>query len=345
MENEENEGKNGDRMHTPGEALLFRFRESLSVLGRSSATVTTYTEHVRHFLMWVNGRDIRQITRKDIEGYIVSLTRYRTKEGRPYGMNTVILKVRSIKRFFEFLEGSNLVFIDPASLIREPRKQRTLPKGILAPGEVSSILEQPNLGTLTGIRDRTILEVFYSTGIRLKELCSLTIYDADLQGGMLKVNRGKGGKDRIVPLGRHAIRFLKEYITKVRPLLTKKNRIERRLFVDIHGHPISTQVVSIMVKKCSRAAGIKKQVTPHTLRHTFASELISNGADITAVQRMLGHVDIRTTQVYIRSLGLDLKKAHVRTHPREKDKALREELKPAIERIRPRYEQGSAVPV
>jgi integrase/recombinase XerD len=203
--------------------------------------------------------------------------------------------------------------------------------------EVQKILDQPNLGTLTGIRDRTVLELFYSTGIRLNELCNLTVYDADLQGGMLRVNQGKGRKDRVVPIGKHAVRFLREYITKVRPRCTRKNRQIRSLIVDRYGKSISKQVVTILVRTYAREAKIKKKVTAHTFRHPFAPELVKNGANIVAVQKMLGHVSLAPTQEYIRSLGLDLKKAHTKSHPREKDKVKPSAVKPQIKRIREKY--------
>ena len=264
-----------------------------------------------------------------------SLTR--TEDEKKYATGTVIVKVRALKRFFEFLETANHIFINPMEYIQEPKKEKKLPRTVLSVGEVRKILDQPNLGTLTGIRDRTVLELFYSTGIRLNELCSLTIYDADLQGGMLRINQGKGQKDRVVPMGKHAVRFLREYITKVRPRCTKKNSRVRSLIVDRYGKPISKQVVGILVRKYASEAKIKKKVTAHTFRHTFATELVKNGADILAVQKMLGHVCLVTTQEYIRALGLDLKKAHTKSHPREKDKVKPSAVKPRIKRIREKY--------
>ncbi|MCP3922084.1 MAG: tyrosine-type recombinase/integrase, partial [Desulfobacterales bacterium] len=209
---------------------------------------------------------------------------------------------------------------------------------ILTKKEMNKLLDQPNLGTLLGIRDRAIMEVFYSTGIRKNEICRLTIYDADLTGKMLRINKGKGQKDRVVPVGKHAVRFLREYISRVRPHYTKKNRTNRHLFVDRSGKPICKQAVCAIVKKYGKSAKIKKPVNPHLFRHCFASDLIKNGADLIAVQKMLGHVYPSTTQIYIRSLGIDIKKVHQKTHPREKDKVSRKAVKPQIERIRPKHE-------
>ncbi|MCP4722648.1 MAG: tyrosine-type recombinase/integrase [Desulfobacteraceae bacterium] len=300
--------------------LLFKFTEHLTALNRSPGTIRSYIMYARHFLQSTDAKDVKQITTTMIENYIAGLYDYRSVENKPYNTGTIGLKIRSIKRFFEFLEQSNLIFIDPAEFITEPKKKIVGIKPTLTPKEVRKILDQPNLGTLTGIRDRTVIEVFYSTGIRLGELCNLTIYDADLQGGVLRINKGKGYKDRVVPMGRHAVKFLREYISKVRPGFTKKNRTSRHLFVSQMGRPLSRQVVSIMIRTCKKAAKIKKQVTAHTFRHTFATVLVKNGADITAVQKMMGHCDLKTTQAYIRSLGLDIKKEHAKSHPREKDK-------------------------
>ncbi len=314
---------------------LFAFREHLKVMGRTQATVESYGDHVKSFLEVE--ADVRSVTRTRLEAYIARLYDYRTKDGKAYATNTIIVKIRSIKRFFEFLEKTNVIFVNPAEFIHEPRPRVCLPRCILTAAEVRIILDQPNLGKPTGIRDRAVLEVFYSTGIRLEELCGLTVYDADLQGGMLRVNSGKGKKDRVVPLGKHAVRFIREYVEKVRLHLSRKNRSERRLFIDYYGKPLSKQSVSMMIRTCARAAGVKKKVSAHTFRHSFATELVKNGADITAVQKMLGHSDLNVTQVYLRSAGIDVKIAHQKTHPRERERETT--AKPALERIRPEYER------
>ncbi len=320
--------------------LLFRFREHLKVLNRSPATVKAYAGHAKEFLQSMDLKDVKKITTPLIESWIAGLWDYRNGQGKPYSNATVSLKIRSVKRFFEFLERTNVIFIDPAEFIKEPKKNIKI-KPVLTAKEAVRILDQPNLGTLTGIRDRTVLEVLYATGIRLNELCSLTIYDADLQGGVLRINKGKGSKDRVVPLGKHAVKFLREYITKVRPRFAQKNRTSRYLFMDYLGSPVSKAVVSIMIRKYRKAAKIKKQVTAHTFRHTFATVLVKNGADVRAVQKMMGHANLKTTQVYIRSLGLDIKKDHQKTHPREKDKESIRSSRPCIERVKGHYERRS----
>jgi integrase/recombinase XerD len=320
--------------------LLFKFTEHLTILNRSPGTIKSYLMYADRFLQSTDAKSIMQITTTMIEKYIAGLYDYRSDENKPYSIGTISLKIRSIKRFFEFLEQANIIFIDPAEFITEPKKQAYRIKPTLTPKQVRNIFDQPNLGTLTGIRDRTVLEVFYSTGIRLGELCNLTIYDADLMGGVLRINKGKGYKDRVVPMGKHAIKFLREYISKVRPRFTKKNRTSRHLFVNQMGNPFSRQVTSIMIRHCKKKAKIKQQVTAHTFRHTFATVLVKNGADITAVQKMMGHTDIKTTQGYIRSLGIDIKKEHKKTHPRERDKEDIKACKPKLERLKGHYERS-----
>ncbi len=316
--------------------LVFKFKEYLKVLNRSPSTIKYYTDYSQEFLDAAGIDDVKAVTRSVIEDYIAGFYDHRTRTGKPYSNGTICLKVRSIKRFFEFLERTNIIFIDPAEAIKEPQKQKLLPKRVLSRKQTLSLLDQPNLGTRIGIRDRTILELFDSSGIRTEELCRLTIYDADLTGKVLRI-KGKGQKDRVVPIGKHAVKFIREYVAKVRPHYTKKNRSSRHLFVDIHGKPIGKQTVGVMVRKYAKAAKIKRAVSPHALRHGFATALIKNGADLMAVQKMLGHAYPSTTQIYIRSLGLDIKSVHQKTHPREKDKAGRKSIKPSIERIRPQH--------
>ena len=280
--------------------LLFAFIEHMKMKNYSPATQDSYIRSIRSFLDYLRDQgatDVKRVTRDMLTAWQASLS------GGAYKTATICVKVRAVKRFFAFLEETNHILVNPAERLREPKKETRLPRVVLTDKEARKILDQPNLSTLTGIRDRTVLEVFYSTGIRLGELVSLTIFDADLQGGYLRVNKGKGAKDRVVPMGRHAIRFLKEYITHVRPLHTRRNKQARTLFVNRTGKPLSNQVVEIMVRAYTKQAGITKKVTPHVFRHSFATSLVRNGADITAVSKMLGHSGLSVTQIYTRVGG------------------------------------------
>lgn len=316
---------------------MFGFKEHMKVKNYSPATVKSYSQQLQGFLDYlkdIHSTDLKRVTGDTLKGYQLKLAK-----SKSYTRDTISVKLRSVKRFFEYLEETNHILINPAEYIKEPKKETRLPRVVLNKNEVQKILDIPNLSTKTGIRDRTILEVFYSTGIRLEEMINLTIYDCDLQGGMLRVNKGKFAKDRVIPLGKHAIKFIKEYITHIRPHYTRKNKSSRILFVNQSGKPISKQIIEIMVKTCARTAKIKKKVTPHTFRHTFATELVRNGADIRAVQKMLGHSSLKVTHIYMRVAGVEVKKTHKKHHPRERDKSTKEEIKPNIKRIKGKYKR------
>lgn len=342
-------------MKTDYNDLLYRFTEHLKILNRSPRTISTYNQYIKNFVEAVKTEDIKGIHRTKVESYISSLYEYRYKrykggeKDRPYSISSVSIMIRAIKRFFEYLEAINVIFINPCEGIKEPKTKKILPKDILTHEEAAKILEAPNLGTRMGIRDRAILETLYSTGIRRMEVCSLSIFDVDIQGGFLRINKGKGSKDRVVPLGRHALRFLKGYIHKIRPYLTRtrkarkgarrplKRKQTRILFLNKDGEPVTAGTVQQLVRRYRIQAKIKKHITIHCFRHTFAVRLIKNGADIRAVQKMMGHSKLSTTQEYTRLAGTKIKKDHQKCHPREQDKegAI---VKPEIKRKRPLYE-------
>ncbi|OGP91359.1 MAG: hypothetical protein A2157_18295 [Deltaproteobacteria bacterium RBG_16_47_11] len=323
--------------------LLFGFREHLKVKNYSPMSIASYSGHLKGLFDYLQQKeivDIKRVTRDNLKDYQLKITEYKDQEGKAYTIATISIKIRAVKRFFEYLEETNQILVNPAEYLKEPEKETRLPRVVLTEDEVRKILDQPNLSSMTGIRDRTILEVFYSTGIRLEEMVNLTIFDCDLQGGMLRVNKGKFAKDRVIPLGRHAIRFLKEYITRVRPHHTRENKAIRNLFVNQSGKPLSKIVIEIIVRNYARATGIKKKITPHTFRHTFATQLVRNGADITAVQKMLGHSDLSVTHIYIKVAGIEVKETHRSHHPREKDKAPKEEITPDIQSIKGSYKDS-----
>jgi integrase/recombinase XerD len=317
--------------------LHFSFTEHLKVKNYSPQTVRPYSSQLRGFLDHLTGigiTDVRAVTKNLLQDYQASITEEKISRG--LGFSFVASRIRAVKRFFEYLEQSGHILINPAEHIKEPQKESRLPRVVLTEEEAHRILDQPNLGTAVGIRDRAVLEVLYSTGIRLEEITNLTIFDCDLQGGLLRVNKGKGSKDRVVPLGKHAVRFLKEYITNVRPSHTIMNKKLTTLFVNQWGAPLSKQIIDIIVRTYAKRARIAKHVTPHTFRHTFATELVRNGADIVSVSKMMGHSDVRITQVYIRVAGIEVKNTHSESHPREKDKETSKEAEPDIAKIKER---------
>jgi integrase/recombinase XerD len=318
--------------------LAGMFAGHMKVKNYSPGTRAGYGRELLRFLEYLREKDIsdiRKVTRDLLQTYQLGITRQ--KDEGIYTVATVALKIRAVKRFFEYLEGSNQILINPAEYLKEPKKESRLPRAVLTEEEARRILDQTNLSSMTGIRDRTIMEVFYSTGLRLEEMVNLSIFDCDLQGGFLRVNKGKFAKDRVIPLGKHPIRFLKEYLARVRPLHNRNDRTMRNLFLNHLGRPFSRVMIEIMVRKYAKAAAIQKKETPHVFRHSFATHLVKNGADITAVQRMLGHSNLRVTQIYARVAGVEVKRTHQASHPRERDTEGKEEKIPQIEMVKGHY--------
>lgn len=209
---------------------------------------------------------------------------------------TIIRMISSLRGFHQFLRQERITDHDPMQHIDSPKKAQKLPS-TLSVEEVTLLIETPDTTKPLGIRNRTILEVMYATGLRVSELVDLKIGDLHLSMGLLQTI-GKGDKERIIPLGDYAIQWIEKYMEEARPILIKKNQNETRLFVNHHGKPLSRQGVWKNLKQIVQAAGITKNITPHTLRHSFATHLLENGADLRIVQELLGHADISTTQIY-----------------------------------------------
>jgi integrase/recombinase XerD len=209
-----------------------------------------------------------------------------------------------------------------------------LPRNVLTEWQMERMLESVDLSRLEGLRDRAILEVFYSTGIRLSEMEALTLNDVDISGGVVRVNAGKGDKDRVVPCGVAALDWVKEYVVKVRGRFTKRTKkATQALWVNHMGGKLSNQLIGRMVREYGEEAGL--EVSPHILRHTFATQLVKNGAPIEVVAKMLGHSDLKTVHKYTRVAGVDLQKTQAATHPREWDEVTKAEV--AVTSIKGRY--------
>ncbi len=312
-----------ESLEAVGEAMV----RHLQGKGYTPATVTGYGRYVKPFLAYLAEKgvvDLRRVTVDELLEYRQRVLEAKTFQGKPYRWGTVCLMIRSAKTLFDYLEETGQILLNPAVNMKEPPRPHRLPHVVLNREEVEEILRVPDTSTSTGMRDQAILEVFYSTGLRLGELIRLRVEDVDQEGGFLRVESGKGGKSRVVPLGQEAMRFVKGYLLKGRPHLAPKGRDEKALFVNKEGNPVSKQAVEIMVRMAGRRAGIGKPVSPHTLRHTFATLMVKNGAPVEAVSKMLGHVFLSTTQVYTHVAGVDVKKAHGEAHPRERGKAAQE---------------------
>jgi len=226
-------------------------------------------------------------------------------------------KLAALRGFFQYLVDENFIRRDPAADLESPKLSMTLPD-VLSPEEVDKLLSAPGMSKHTDCRDRAMLEVLYGAGLRVSELVQLNMGDVDPLGYVRCL--GKGDKERIVPLGRAALAAVEAYVERSRPKMVK-NRRETALFVNARGSRLTRQAVWKIMKRYAQQCGIKQTISPHTLRHSFATHLLQNGADLRAVQEMLGHVDISTTQIYTHLTKSHLRDVYLKTHPR----ALKEE--------------------
>ena len=278
--------------------------------GLSKNTIEAYGHNINRFLDFLLAKriqEIKDISKLDLRAFLQFLKR-KDLSSRSIARNLV-----SIRMFLRFLQQEGILEINPAEEIESPKTTKTLPE-VLSLQEVERLLEQPDTQTTLGVRDRAMLEILYATGMRVSELTRLPLHQINLEGGYVLLY-GKGSKERIVPLGAEAMRRVGDYLERSRELLAK-GRESLFLFISRSGKPMSRQQFWKNIKAYGRKAGIKKRVTPHLIRHSFASHLLEGGADLRSVQMMLGHVDISTTQIYTHVTGERLKKIHQRYHPR-----------------------------
>ncbi len=303
---------------TLGEATTL-FRETLVQRNYSDSTKVGYRKHLDAFFSWLGDgadtRPITSITKHEIERFQDHLA-----EGA-LAKQTQAVRIRAIKRFFEMLVDRGHLFVSPArSIVETPVGMKTLPE-VLTVAEVKRMLATPDTSTKIGIRDRAVLELLYDTGMRRGELAGLDLGDVDLDGGTVKIRSGKGRIGRLAPLGQEASRWLSAYLKEARPALAKNDGTNRALFLSKIGTRLDPELVRRTVKLAARAAKIEKRVYTHTLRHSVATHLVQNGADIVTVQKLLGHATAATTSaIYTRVAPVELKRAHQKTHPREREK-------------------------
>jgi integrase/recombinase XerD len=273
--------------------------------------------HVQAFLGWLSGRglDLVDVKAADLHAYQAHLYAFRREDGRPYAAAYQATRLVVLKHLFRFLYRRGYLLHDPAADLDLPRLEKRLPRTILTPKEVRRILEAPDPKTARGLRDRAMLETLYGTGIRVSELCNLTPYDVDTEERVLRVVLGKGRKDRNVPLTHAAADAIEAYIVTGRPQLLGRERV-RVLFLQDRGGKMDRATAARIVRDWAVRAGIKKHVTPHTLRHTVATHLLKGRADIRHIQALLGHASLGTTQRYTRVEVSDLRAVDDRAHPR-----------------------------
>ena len=292
---------------------LVLFEQYLAVeLGLADNTRTAYLRDLRLLqkaLGQKSSEELLTVSRRQLLAYLSQLK----QAGR--SPTTIARKLASIKAFYRFLTAERYIRRDPAEVLEAAQKGIHLPK-FLSVQEVDELLEQPNLGTLEGYRDKTMLETLYATGMRVSELVSVPVENVDLKMQYLIV-MGKGSKERMLPLGRTALKYLERYLNVVRPqLLHNKPDSCKELFVTSWGGPLTRQRVNELLEGYAQSAGISKRVTPHMLRHSFATHLLNNGTDLRVVQELLGHADISTTQIYTHLDMARLREVYDKTHPR-----------------------------
>jgi len=297
------------------ESLMLDFLAYLEFeRGLSRNTLSAYRTDLLQFGVFLaeRGREATEAKPGDLSDFLAGVAAGNNGE-QAYSPATVNRKAACLRSFYRHLRRDELIADDPTASLSAPRRGRRLPH-VLSHGEVQRLLAQPKGTDPPALRDRALLELMYASGLRASETIDLEVGNVDLEGGLVRA-RGKGSKERIVPVGGTAIAALRAYLGRGRPPLVKAQG-ERQLFLNQRGGPLTRQGLYKIVQRYARAAGLDGRMSPHTLRHSFATHLLAGGCDLRSVQEMLGHADISTTQMYTHLSGEDLKKVYFRAHPR-----------------------------
>ncbi len=275
--------------------------------GLSQNTLDAYRGDLNKFSVWLKerGETLLSTQRHHVLDFLGSLSASPPR--------SVARRLSTLRRFFRYLVREQRLDQDPTSLVEGPQLGRPLPDS-LTEAEVESLLAAPDITTPLGSRDRTMLELLYATGLRVSELVGLSLAQVSLQQGILRVT-GKGSKERLVPFGEDATEWLEAYLTDTRQLLLR-GHVSPALFITRRGGGMTRQAFWYLIKRHARLAGIRKDLSPHTLRHAFATHLLNHGADLRVVQMLLGHRDISTTQIYTHVARERLRQLHAQHHPR-----------------------------
>ncbi|MBI3938308.1 MAG: site-specific tyrosine recombinase XerD [Betaproteobacteria bacterium] len=298
-------------MKEPDASLLDEFCDALWLEdGLARNTLESYRRDLAQFAQWLGaryGRDLTAATHADLLDYLAFRVRSRAKAA------TTGRQLSSLKRFYRFLLRQGRIGADPSLNIDAPKLPRGLPE-TLTEEDVEHLLGAPDTGDALGLRDKTMLETLYATGLRVSELVGLELAQVSEDMGIVRV-LGKGAKERLVPLGEEALAWIGRYLAEGRPRLARR-RASNALFVTNRGKPMTRQAFWCLIKRHAKRAGLAKLVSPHTLRHAFATHLLNHGADLRVVQLLLGHADISTTQIYTHVARERLKQLHAKHHPR-----------------------------
>ena len=303
-----------------GHLVLVRYMEAhfewMCVTGYSVDTVRARRQVIRRFIAWCDERGLAQpadITKPVLERYQRHLYYYRKSDGAPLTLGSQHGALAPLKTWFKWLARENHILYNPASELDLPRCPKHLPRSILSVQEVEAILTEADPSTPYGLRDRAMLELVYSTGLRRMEVAGLALYDVDANRRLVFVREGKGAQDRVVPIGERALAWLDRYITEARTLLIAAEL--PALFVTDYGEPVAPDFVAARVKRYMDFAGVKKPGATHLLRHAMATHMLEAGADVRVLQALLGHSCLNTTAIYTHVSIEHLKAIHDATHP------------------------------
>jgi integrase/recombinase XerD len=299
-----------EALSEPSQSLLDEFIDRIWLEeGLAHNTLDSYRQDLSQFGVWLQKqltKNLAEVSQGDIQQYLA----YRFPTSKPRSVSRLIA---SLRRLYRFALRENKISIDPTLQIDSPKLPRSLPKS-LSEDEVESLLHVPNLDDPIGLRDRAMLEVLYASGLRVSELVGLKVTEVSLSDGVVRAT-GKGSKTRLVPLGEEAVEWVARYLNEGRPEILQK-RLSDSLFVTQRGESMTRQAFWYLIKRYALLAGIHKPMSPHVLRHAFATHLLNHGADLRVVQMLLGHADISTTQIYTHVARERLKKLHSEHHPR-----------------------------
>ena len=306
------------------EKYINGFSDYLRLKNFSKRTDDSYCFEVKKLIFFISEnytriKNIAQINKNIILDYLNYLMRYKNKIGKALSSKTIKLKIAAIRHFFKYLLKSDFILKDPTLTIESPKEERSLPKNILTESEVKLILDSINTRTPIGLRNKTIIELFYSCGMRTSELCDLKIHNVDLKEQTVIIEHGKGDKMRILPLGQYAVEYIDQYLLKARKFMLKgKNNDEGYLFLTVRGKKFNRDTINkCVVHEVVKNLKLNKNVTCYSMRHALATHLVQNKVDIRFVQELSGHESLNTTQKYCHLNITDLKKMHALYHPRE----------------------------
>ena len=310
-------------------AAIAKFHEHLKRTGYSELTRSTYLRNIRGLLTFLKAfypriEDVSAVTRDVLIDYQDYLGEQQTDHGRPLSTKTINLKLVSIRSLFSYLHSEDLILTDPAKSVKLAKQEQRLPPSVLTEEEVASLLEACDIRSPFGFRNRAMLELLYSCGMRTFELCSLKVQDVDLESQTVLIEKGKGNISRLDPIGQYATEYIREYLHRHRRYFLRHQRVDAGLlFLTQHGRGFDRKSINKSVMRpLQKKAGVTKQVSVYSFRHAVATHLLQRNVDVTYIAKLLGHRSLNTTQQYLRVEIGDLKRIHSLYHPREAENTM-----------------------